>query len=100
MSLSECERFATDLQSNEALRAEAEKAVQSDGSTETPLARVVALASRNGYKVTLEEARDHLKAKAVTNGKVLSDAQLDSVAGGWQYEDPAFWGVSDFFLNF
>ena len=61
---------------------------------------MVALASRNGYNVTLTDARDHLKAKAATNGKVLSDAQLDGVAGGAMYEDPAFWGVSDFFLNF
>jgi hypothetical protein len=81
MSLSECDRFAADLQSNEALRAEAEKA-HAAPSPENPLARMVALASSKGYSVTVEEAREHLRAKAAANGKVLSDAELDGVAGG------------------
>jgi hypothetical protein len=94
MSLSECERFAADLQSNAALRAEAEKA-RADKS-QSPLTSMVALAVSKGYKVTAAEAREHLKSRVATKGKVLSDAQLDSVAGGadWsQVLDPNFWGV-------
>jgi hypothetical protein len=81
MSLSECDRFAADMQSNAALRAEAEKA-WADKSREAPLASVVALAASKGYSVTLEEARKHLKAQAAAAGKVLSDADLDGIAGG------------------
>ena len=89
MSLSECERFTADLQANEALRAEAAK-VHADPSQEPALARMVALATSKGYSVTLEEAREHLKAKAAATGKVLSDADLDDVAGGttsWHSEN-------------
>jgi hypothetical protein len=81
MSLSECERFTADLQSTETLRAEVEKA-RAEESHEAPLARMVALAASKGYSVTLQEAREHLKARAAANGKVLSDAELDGVAGG------------------
>ena len=81
MSISECERFSADLQSNAALRTEAEKTL-ADKSHETPLAGVVALAMSKGYSVTLEEAREHLKARAAAAGQVLSDADLDGVAGG------------------
>jgi hypothetical protein len=81
MSLSECDRFEADLQSSAALRAEAAKAAAGT-SAATPLARVVALASNKGYSVTVEDARQHLKARATAAGKVLSDAELDGVAGG------------------
>jgi hypothetical protein len=92
MSLSECERFSADLQTNAALRAEAEK-VRADKS-QPPMAGMVALASSRGYSVTLAEAREHLKAKAAAAGKVVSDADLDGLAGGApMYQDPAFWGV-------
>ena len=84
MSLSECERFAADLQSNEALRAEAEKA-HAAPSPENPPARMVALALGQGYSITLEEAGEYLTAKASVTGKVLSDAELDGVAGGVAY---------------
>ena len=90
MSMSECERFTADLQSSEALRTEAEKA-QAGTSTEAPLPRMVAFAVSKGYDVTLAEAQEHLKAKAAAAGKVLSDADLDGVAGGndlvQQYQD-------------
>jgi hypothetical protein len=89
MSLSECERFEADLKSNEALRAAAEKA----RAGTSPLAGLVALAASKGYGVTAEDARQHLKARAATAGKVISDAQLDAVAGGAMWEDPAFWSV-------
>jgi hypothetical protein len=91
MSLSECDRFSADLKSNEALRAEVEK-LRSDKTT-NPIPAMVALAVSKGYGVTLDEAREHLKSKAASKGKVLSDAQLDGVAGGWMYEEPSFWGV-------
>jgi hypothetical protein len=93
MSLSECERFSADLRSNGALRAEVEK-VRADKSITAPLAAMVSLALSKGYSVTHEEAREHLKARAASAGKVLSDAQLDGVAGGGaMWQDPAFWGV-------
>ena len=81
MSQSEWERFTADLRSNAALRAEAEKS-QAEKSQQSPLDRIVALALSKGYAVTVAEAREHLKAKAATDGKVLSDADLDNVAGG------------------
>jgi hypothetical protein len=83
MSLSECDRFSADIQSNAALRAEAEKA-WTDKSHEAPLSAVVALAVSKGYSVTLAEAREHLKAKAAAAGKALYDADLDAIAAGQQ----------------
>jgi hypothetical protein len=84
MSLSECDRFTADLQSNAALRGDAAKTA-ADTSQEPLLARMVALAVSKGYDVTLAEAREHVKAKAAAGGKVLSDADLDGVAGGVYY---------------
>ena len=81
MSIAEIERFAADLKSNAALRAEAEKA-QADKSHATPLARAVAFAASKGYAFTADEAKEHAKAKAKADGKVLTDAELDGVAGG------------------
>jgi hypothetical protein len=81
MSQSECERFTADMKSNPALDAEAAKA-WADKSHGSPLAGVVALAVSKGYSVTLEEAREHVKAAAKAAGQVLSDADLDGLAGG------------------
>jgi hypothetical protein len=81
MSQSECERFSADLQSDAVLRAETEKA-WADASRGTPLAGVVALAVSKGYSVTLAEAREHVKTRAAATGQVLSDADLDGLAGG------------------
>jgi hypothetical protein len=55
MSKSEVERFARDLKSKPAL-----------------LADVVALAQRHGYRFSADDA------------KALSDAQLDTVSGGYK----------------
>ena len=81
MSIAEIERFATDLQSNAALRAEAEKA-QADKSHATPLARAVAFATSKGYAFTAEQAKEQVKANAKAAGKDLTDAELDGIAGG------------------
>jgi hypothetical protein len=81
MSLSECERFSADLQSSATLRAEVEK-IRNDQS-QPVLAAMVALAVSKGYSVTLDEAREHVRAKAAAAGKVLSDADLDGVAAGF-----------------
>ena len=81
MSIAEIERFAADLQSNAALKAEAEKA-QADKSHDTPLARAVAFGASKGYAFTADEAKAHATAKAKAAGKVLTDAELDGVAGG------------------
>ena len=81
MSLAEIERFAVDLKSNSALRAEAEKS-QADKSHGAPLARSVAFAASKGYGFTIKEARQHVQARAAAQGKVLTDAELDGIAGG------------------
>jgi hypothetical protein len=81
MSLSEIERFAADLKSNAALRAEAEKA-QADTSAATPLHRTAAFAASKGYAFTADELKQHVRAKAKAAGKQLTDAELDGVAGG------------------
>jgi hypothetical protein len=80
MSLSEIERFAADLKSNTALRAEAEKA-QADQSHATPMIRAVAFAASKGYGFTADEAKQHAKARAAAAGKQLTDAELDGVVG-------------------
>jgi hypothetical protein len=81
MSIAEIERFAADLQSDDALHAEAEKS-QAEKSQASPLARSVAFAKSKGYSFTEDEAREFAKAQAVAGGKVISDADLDGVAGG------------------
>jgi hypothetical protein len=79
MSISEVRRFAIDLRSNAALRAEAEKD-QVGKSHGTPLARCVTFAEAKGYSFTVEEAKQGLKARAANKGKELSDAELDGIA--------------------
>jgi predicted ribosomally synthesized peptide with nif11-like leader len=81
MSIAEIERFAADLKSNAALRAEAEKA-QADKSHATPIDRAVAFAVGKGYSFTVDEVKEQVKAKAKAAGKNLTDAELDGVAGG------------------
>lgn len=81
MSIAEIERFAVDLKSDAALRAEAEKS-QADKSHGTPLERSMAFAASKGYGFTAEEARQLVKQKAAAKGKVLTDTELDGVAGG------------------
>jgi hypothetical protein len=81
MSQSEIERFAADLKSNAALRAEAEKA-QADTSAATALHREAAFAASKGYVFTADELKEHVKANATAAGKQLTDAELDGVAGG------------------
>jgi hypothetical protein len=75
MSIAEIER------SNAALRAEAEKASQwrsADGVTD--------FATAKGYSFTASELTEHVRAKAEAAGKQVTDAELDSVAGG--YDNP------------
>ena len=81
MSIAEIERFATDLKSNEALRAEAEKHA-AEKQHETPLAGAVAFAASKGYGFTADEAKERAKATAQASGKELTDAELDKIAGG------------------
>ena len=92
MSIAEIERFAADLQSNEDLRGEAEKA-QADKSHDTPLARAVAFGASKGYAFTADEAKAHATAKAKADGKVPTDAELDGVAGG------IFWFALPFLIK-
>jgi hypothetical protein len=83
MSQSETERFARDLPTNAALRAEIEK----DGGLES----TVAAAARHGYSVTREEAAAFLQTRAKAAGKELSDADLATASGsgsGVRYSEP------------
>ena len=75
MSIAEIDRFAADMKSNEALRAEAVKA-RVDTSHATPIDRAVAFAASKGYAFTADEAKEYAKARQLT------DAELDGVAGG------------------
>jgi predicted ribosomally synthesized peptide with nif11-like leader len=73
MSISEVQRFAQDLKSSPDLLAAAKK---------SDLAGVIHLATERGYKFTLEEAKDFMRANARRAGKTLSDEEMDRVAGG------------------
>jgi predicted ribosomally synthesized peptide with nif11-like leader len=73
MSIAEIERFAADLRSNDALRAEADKA-----QAKTP---VVAFAASKGYAFTTDDVKQHIRATAKAAGRELTDAELDGVAG-------------------
>lgn len=74
MSIAEIERFATDMKSNEGLRAEAEKAKAEKS--------MVAFAATKGYAFTADEVKEHDQATAKTAGREVTDAELDGVAGG------------------
>jgi hypothetical protein len=82
MSTAEIQRFVADLNSDAALRAEAEKS-QADKSHAAPLAQAVAFAVSKGYVFTIEEAKQHVKARAAAAGKSLTDAELDAVVGAY-----------------
>jgi predicted ribosomally synthesized peptide with nif11-like leader len=73
MSISEVQRFAHDLKSSPDLLAAAKK---------SDLDGVIRLATERGYKFTLEEAKDFMRANARRAGKTLSDEEMDRVAGG------------------
>jgi hypothetical protein len=96
MSLSEVERFAADLKSNEALRADAVKA-RTDKSQAAPLAQAAAFAASKGYAFTADEAKEYVKAAAKAAGKQLTDAELDGVTGG--YLDVPFAFLSENSIN-
>jgi hypothetical protein len=82
MSIAEIERFVADLKSDARLRAEAEK-LQPDKSLPIPLAAVVSFATSKGYGFAAEEMMSFAKAaKGVAQGKSLTNAELDSIAGG------------------
>ena len=90
MSTTEIQRFAADVKSSPALRAEAEKA-QADKSHDTPLAGAVAFAVSKGYRFTVGELKDHIRAAAKEAGRELSDAELDGVAaagGAYESDNP------------
>jgi hypothetical protein len=90
MSIAEIERFAADVKSSSALRAEAKKA-QTDKSHDTPLACAVAFAVGKGYRFTVDEVKDHIRAAAKEAGTELSDAELDGIAaagGAYESDNP------------
>lgn len=81
MSMSEIDRFAASLNANLALRADAEKYEVSANRNETPLARMVAFAAREGYHFSIAEAKDYAKVKGEALGLTISDADLDRLNG-------------------
>ena len=81
MSMSEVKRFADALNANWALRAEAEKYEADANPDETPLARAVAFAGREGYSFTIDEAREYAKEMGEELGLSVSDSDLDRVTG-------------------
>ncbi len=82
MSQSEIERFVADLNADAALRAEASR-MQPEGSSGLPLDAIVSFAMRKGYAVTAEAVIALARAAQVgDDGKRLTDAELDGVAGG------------------
>jgi predicted ribosomally synthesized peptide with nif11-like leader len=73
MSISEIRRFASDLQTNVALRAEIDEQAQSAPES---LDGVIALAAIKGYCFTAEE----LRASVRFADAVLTDGELDRIA--------------------
>jgi len=82
MSIAEIQRFAADVSSNAALRAEVEEAY-AQASQATPADGVTAFAAAKGYVFTASELREHTTAKAEAASKQVSDAELDGVSGGF-----------------
>ncbi|TCK23482.1 putative ribosomally synthesized peptide with nif11-like leader [Ancylobacter aquaticus] len=74
MSMSEIQRFGADLQSDAALRAEAETV----GTQATSPDDVTAFAAARGYDFTADE----LAEVASEARSKLSDAELDGISGG------------------
>jgi hypothetical protein len=80
MSITEVERFATDLRSKPALVEEVKK--HEAGKDMTAAAGVAAFATSKGYTFTAEHAKAHVKKASAAVGQELSDGELDRVAGG------------------
>ncbi|CAN5795847.1 hypothetical protein BH11PSE3_BH11PSE3_21990 [soil metagenome] len=74
MSQLEVERFCHDVRNDTALLAAVAKA---DG-----LDAIVSVAARRRYTFTSEELVTFVRARAETNGRELSQADLDAVCGG------------------
>ena len=75
MSQSEVARFATTLKADAALRAEVGK--------DDSLVNAVAVAGRHGYSFTVEDAKLFVAAKAQASGRILTEGELDKLAGGF-----------------
>ena len=72
MSMREVERFSKDLKSKPDLMAKVRPQA-------TGLAAVVSVAAHHGYKFSLDDAKQFIKAKSP---QPMSDKQLDAIAGG------------------
>ncbi|MCA0303894.1 MAG: hypothetical protein LCH95_15925 [Proteobacteria bacterium] len=81
MSLAEMERYAADLRSDFALRMAAERA-QADHPDGSLLSSVVAFAVSRGYRFTVEEAREVVRARSRAVGRELQEAELEGPVGG------------------
>ncbi len=88
MSTIEIQRFAADVKSNTALRAAAEVAF-AQASQASPADGLAAFAAAKGYSFTADELKVHAKVE----GKAVTDAELDGVAGGRN----TFGGVASIF---
>lgn len=76
MSISEIQRFSTDLKSHAALRAEVE--AYGTARTKSP-EDVVAFAAAKGYDFSAIELAE---VAAEARGREISDAELDGISGG------------------
>ena len=91
MSIAEIQRFAADVNSSAALRAEAAK-IYAQASQVAPMDGVVAFATAKGYGFTVGELKEQAKVNATAAGRKVSDAELDGVSGG----RAMFGGFADF----
>jgi Nif11 domain len=82
MSIAEIQRFAADVSSNAALRAEAEKAY-AHASEAMLVDGVIAFATTKGYRFTANELTEHVTAQVEASGKKVTDAELDTVSAGF-----------------
>lgn len=82
MSIAEIQRFAADVSSNAALRAEAEKAY-AHASEAMLVNGVIAFASAKGYHFTANELTEHVTARVDPSDRTVSDAELDTVSAGF-----------------
>jgi len=90
MSITEIRRFAGDMEINAALRAEVERHVQ---SSQSPMDGLVAFATGKGYGFTADDLGQSMRPA----GKILSEGELDNVAGGgwniWNMPQLQFLGL-------
>jgi len=77
MSMNEVKRYATDLNSDWGLRADAEKYEANANPNKTPLERAVSFAEGRGYDFTIKEAKAYALIKGQEIGVSVSEQDFD-----------------------